>query len=256
VCGKFSQLEDRIVASAAWKSSTMRARDRLERATERLLCGQATGKRQRRTVQTECPSELVPRTELAHHWRRIRKNADAVRSDTPPERELAQVRTGCEHVRGVAQLDVAREPQERCCRAAALLLEFVDVAPDEASAARSFECRIGGELHDVGLPRHRRPHSTAAEHAGRVNNVHLARAVVNERRAAIVSDAHAMVPRHRTHRVRTRGRRCVRSRDDLDLVSATLQELRDIGRMARRPAHVRWPDPGDDQHPHGRTASG
>jgi hypothetical protein len=155
------------------------------------------------------------------------------------------------------ELDVTREPQQRNRRAAAPMLKLVDVAFDEASAARSFECRIGRELHDVGLACHSRPHSAAAKHPGCVNDVHLARLVMNEPCAAKVPNADAMVPRHRMNRIRPRGRRRVCRRHDLDLVAAIAQELRDVGRVARRPADVGGPDPGNDQHFHGsKTASG
>ena len=105
VCGKFSQLDDRIVASAAWKSSMIalarlcaderhavadsqlagsrlerfalgalagdhelhsaRACDRLERAAERLLRRQTPGEGERRAVQAESSAKLFPLTELA-----------------------------------------------------------------------------------------------------------------------------------------------------------------------------------------------
>ena len=159
-------------------------------------------------------------------------------------------------MRGVPQLGIAREPQQRNRRSATLSLEVIDVARDDAAATRSFEGRIRGELHDVGLACQSRSRGAAAEHTGRVDDVRLARALSNERCAANMPNPDAVVPRDGADRIRTRRRRGISSRDDLHLVSTAAQELRNVGRMARGPTDVRRPDAGHDHHSHGSTASG
>src|SRR5207302_2975284 len=66
---------------------------------------------------------------------------------------------------------------------------------------------------------------------------------------------HGLGTRDPMARVGLGGWRRRRGRDDLDLVPAAAQKPRQLGRVARRPADVRRPDPGDDQDPHKGTGS-
>src|SRR5262249_56130426 len=88
--------------------------------------------------------------------------------NTPVENELSQIRARAIDVRGAPQLEIAGEPEQRDRRAAAPVLELVDIPLDETAPSRSLERRIGCQLHHVRLAGHARPECAAPEHPGRL----------------------------------------------------------------------------------------
>ena len=103
--------------------------------SERLLSRESSRERKGRAVQAERPPQFVAVRQRRNPRRRIGQDADLVGADAPGERELAQVRAGREDVRGVPQLQVTREAQERNRGTAPTALEVVHVTLDEAATA-------------------------------------------------------------------------------------------------------------------------
>ena len=231
------------------------AHDRLQRAVERFLGRQTPGERDRGAIEPQLALQLLAITQAAddRHW--IRQHRKAFRCDTPRDGKLAEICARREHVRRVAKLDVARKAQRCDDRTTARTLELVHVSLDVAAAVRTLESRVGCQLDDVRPARDDRAERAAPEHPGRVDDVILARAIVDERRPPEVTNALPALTRDGSHGIRAlRGRR-VRRRHDFDAVTAGVQEVRDVRRVARGTTDIRRPDARDDQDVHATAGS-
>jgi hypothetical protein len=229
--------------------------ERLERDAERLLGAQTAAEGERGTVHPEGRPQLLARRQPGDDRRRVRDHAHALGRQTPPDRELPQERARAEHVGCPAQPQPSPPDDGADAQAAAAPLELGQVAVEPPPSDGPLVRRVARDLDNERTARESSSERSPRRHARRVDDIAHRCAPGDQQRDKSVTDPDRPAPRGPAHLIGLFRRRRVRGHHYLHSMAASVQKLRELGRMARRASHVRRPDPGHDENVQCVTAS-